>query len=270
MAIRRSKIHAQYTVISNETLNSGLSFPALGLLAHLLSKPENWTVSVGALVRLVERSERPTGRDGVYALLRELIAAGYVTREQIRDDSGRMGKTDYVVYDMPQAHQEHTLPCADEADTDDRHTPEPHEADPYADETTQQSNYNNKILIHTKPQPPAERECDTDAFEGFWSAYPRKVGKAAARKAWTVALKGGATPAVIAAGLNACNDIWPGRSSPEARFIPYPATWLNQGRWQDDPQSGAATSRGSAPMTTQEKNMRDLMEHMQRRNGGRS
>lgn len=74
-------------------------------------------------------------------------------------------------------------------------------------------------------------------FEDFWSAYPRKVGKDAARKAW-VAAKKRAPVAQIAAGLNTAR--WP--SDPQ--FIPHPATWLNQGRWQDSPTAAAPEPEG--------------------------
>lgn len=74
-----------------------------------------------------------------------------------------------------------------------------------------------------------------DAFETFWQVFPRKVGKAAARKAWAVALRK-ASVAEIAAGLNA--QVASGALD-AGGFTPHPATWLNQGRWQDDPHAGA-------------------------------
>jgi hypothetical protein len=71
-----------------------------------------------------------------------------------------------------------------------------------------------------------------EAFDDFWAAYPRKVGKEAARKAWLSAIKRHA-PADIATGLN--RQVW----NADPQFIPHPATWLNQGRWQDDPGASA-------------------------------
>lgn len=65
-------------------------------------------------------------------------------------------------------------------------------------------------------------------FEGFWSAYPRRIGKAAARRAWEKAMKV-TTPEVIGAALRAAE--WP----EDPQYIPHPATWLNQGRWDDQP-----------------------------------
>jgi len=63
-------------------------------------------------------------------------------------------------------------------------------------------------------------------FEAFWEAYPRKVGKGAARKAYGQAVKK-TPPASILTALAGFD--W----SPDPKFIPYPATWLNQERWLD-------------------------------------
>ena len=70
-------------------------------------------------------------------------------------------------------------------------------------------------------------------FADFWTAYPRKVGRGAAEKAFAAAIAKGATVAAIAAGLN--RQQWPA----DPQFIPHPSTWLNQGRWQDDPTAAA-------------------------------
>ena len=68
------------------------------------------------------------------------------------------------------------------------------------------------------------------AFEAFWLAYPRKVGKTAARKAWKSAVRVNSAT-FIAAGLQAQ---LPKLLTSEERFRPHPATWLNEGRWEDE------------------------------------
>lgn len=76
-----------------------------------------------------------------------------------------------------------------------------------------------------------------DRFEEFWKLYPRKVGKGAARKAWTK-LKPG--PGLCERILEAveCQRDWPQWRKDGGQFIPHPATWLHQERWQD--QGGEA------------------------------
>jgi hypothetical protein len=69
---------------------------------------------------------------------------------------------------------------------------------------------------------------EVEGFEAFWSHYPRKTGKGAARKAFEVACRK-ADPLVlhVAAGRFAA-------TRPDPKFTPHPATWLNQERWLDE------------------------------------
>lgn len=84
-----------------------------------------------------------------------------------------------------------------------------------------------------------EEENTARAFESFWSAYPRKVGKDAAFKAFSKrrpddALLGEMLAAIAAQGLvDRCRK-------GEDRFVPHPSTWLNEGRWTDEPSGQAA------------------------------
>lgn len=71
-------------------------------------------------------------------------------------------------------------------------------------------------------------------FLAFWESYPRKVGKAAALKVWGK-LNGHSVP--IDQMLKAVQQqkAWPQWQEDGGRFIPHPATWLNEGRWEDKP-----------------------------------
>ena len=70
---------------------------------------------------------------------------------------------------------------------------------------------------------------DDDAFDEFWKHYPRKVGKKAARKKFSIAIRD-ADPSTIISALKA----YPFDTRDGLRYVPHPATWLNQGRWEDD------------------------------------
>jgi len=86
-----------------------------------------------------------------------------------------------------------------------------------------------------------EEETDTparDAFAEFWPIYPRKVGKRAAAKAFTAAVKR-APAEVILAGVRRYAD---DPNLPPEQFIPHPATWLQADRW-DDPAEPARAGR---------------------------
>lgn len=92
-------------------------------------------------------------------------------------------------------------------------------------------------------QPPANSEArsarvffrpgfrkDTDSFERFWGAYPRRVGKDAAWKVWALLRPSGDVLEAILAALETQKRGWT-----DPQFIPHPRTWLSQGRWKDDP-----------------------------------
>jgi hypothetical protein len=86
----------------------------------------------------------------------------------------------------------------------------------------------NKSLRNRAIDPYAE-----PGFEDFWEAYPRKIAKGAAAKAWPAALRRcGGDPALIIKGAEA---YWR-QTGREDRFTAYPATWLNADRWLDEPE----------------------------------
>ncbi len=65
-------------------------------------------------------------------------------------------------------------------------------------------------------------------FNEFWTQYPKKVAKKTALKAYEKALKS-ASHEEIMTGL--------AKYKPDPKYICNPATWLNQGRWEDEPTS---------------------------------
>lgn len=75
-------------------------------------------------------------------------------------------------------------------------------------------------------------------FLDFYAAYPRHVGKEAARRAFEKAVKAGtpATDIVESARRYAAATAAAGT---ETRYVAHPATWLNAGRWSDDMQDAA-------------------------------
>lgn len=66
----------------------------------------------------------------------------------------------------------------------------------------------------------------------FWPKYPRRVAKKAALKAYFKA-RAEASCEKITAGLARAKLGWAQRQT-EIQFIPHPATWLNQGRYDDE------------------------------------
>jgi hypothetical protein len=73
-------------------------------------------------------------------------------------------------------------------------------------------------------------------FAEFWALYPRKVGKEAARKAWRSINPTTALHAKILTTIKTAKNCGQWQRD-NGRYIPNPATWLNQGRWDDEIQT---------------------------------
>lgn len=82
----------------------------------------------------------------------------------------------------------------------------------------------------TKPNP--TRVADA-TFDHFWNQYPKKKAKPDAKKAWDKLRPGDELLRKILDGLEhqkGCED-W---TKDNGKFIPYPASWLNGRRWEDE------------------------------------
>ncbi len=87
--------------------------------------------------------------------------------------------------------------------------------------------------LSSPDSPDLKSKSQTDDFEQFWLAYPKKVGKKAARVAWRNASDRPGLPSILeAVSLARRSQQW---MKENGQFIPHPATWLNQGRWSDQP-----------------------------------
>ena len=89
-------------------------------------------------------------------------------------------------------------------------------------------------LTRTTELEPIELEPHNDivqAFNEFWEIYPRKQGKGKAKEAFIKATKVAHVDEVVAGAERYAAD----RNLPDPKFVPLPATWLNQERWDDGP-----------------------------------
>lgn len=82
-------------------------------------------------------------------------------------------------------------------------------------------------------------------FGEFWSEYPRKVGKALAETAYKKKAVNAETEQAILDGLRRYNQLqWSKWTGEQRQYIPYPASWLNAGRWADTvEQSGKSVPK---------------------------
>lgn len=77
------------------------------------------------------------------------------------------------------------------------------------------------------PTPPTPQ-----GFGEFWQAYPKKVGKQSALKSFANAMKTTDLQTILAAIERQKRSRQWNRDG--GQYIPYPATWLNQERWEDE------------------------------------
>ena len=95
------------------------------------------------------------------------------------------------------------------------------------DDIVMTSNGYQVVIPETERETEAYTETETDSFTEFWSKYPKKVGKDKALSAWKKK-----SPKL--------NDVlfaltWQIESQQwQKGYIPNPATYLNEGRWQDE------------------------------------
>ena len=93
------------------------------------------------------------------------------------------------------------------------------------------TNHQSPEEDHT-PKPPAA--APPDGFSTFWDVYPRKKAKADAQKAWRRLAPDSELQARIQAAvrLQAGSQAW---QKDGGQFVPYPASWLRAGQWDDEP-----------------------------------
>lgn len=99
--------------------------------------------------------------------------------------------------------------------------------------SNQNQNQNHKKESPLTPKGAREGEGLVEKqFEAFWSAYPKKRAKGDAKKAFLKALKR-ASVHDIARGLKR-DKVSADWVKDGGQFIPYPASWLNASRWEDE------------------------------------
>ncbi len=109
------------------------------------------------------------------------------------------------------------------------------DATPRVDGTREPRYQNARTKIELNNQPQL-----INTFEDFWKIYPRKVARNAAQKIWNRMPGHDRDKALIAVlHFKDCFDqaLALGADKDEVKqFTPHPATWLNQGRFDDDPE----------------------------------
>jgi len=228
----------RFTQVDQATVNDQtLSFRARGVLVWLLDKPDDWRCDSLAITRAGTE-----GRDAIRAALNELEEHGYLVRNRFRDaETGQWGY-EAVVFETPQSN-----PLGRTCTTLPKDG-SPGVGEPGAGFPGDKNKDYEQELIPTPVVPtggtvalvamPLAALARGDGFDEFWSAYPWRVGKVAAKRAWERSKKSRPELSVVLAAVATY------RESDQVRrgYVAHPATWLNQGRWDDE--SGPARTTG--------------------------
>ena len=228
-----------FTVLPNRTLRDNrLSLKTRAILAIMFSLPEDWDYTAAGLSAICG-----AGRDAVRSALRELEEYGYLTRVQRHDASGHFSRNEYIVTDEPASEADAPwtgFPATVEPSAGEPSSGEPSPDEPMTENPTQQ----NKDCTNT-PYSPPRGDVDWELFEQFWSAYPRKQNKERARRAWKKLRPDMALCQAMSDALERDKRSEQWRKN-NGEFIPYPSSWLNGRRWEDEGPPG--TEDRSSPL----------------------
>lgn len=158
--------------------NRQLSFEARGVLWYLLSKPDDWELQPKDL------EQKGCGRDKVYRILKELIEAGHLVREEIRNSKGKITGYVYQVYEISILTENPQNPLPEK----------PYTAQPYTgnQDITDKRKNNELENQQNKDIAPSGAKSFTDLIKAFLdeskavvvNAYGNKTIRAQAKALW--------------------------------------------------------------------------------------
>lgn len=239
MGITRSRlsIDEHFTAVPNEwARDARLSRRARGLLLEVMSHSVGWHVTIRSLAAAGKE-----GKDAIQSALTELVEHGYVRRSQNRA-AGKFAEIEYELCDPPTVSGFSGSGSTVSGSTG-------------SGESATKKNISSEDHLEEGmfglDEPGIEQP--TATFAEFYLAYPRKVGKESARRAFERAAKS-TDPTLIVEGARrfAADPNLP----QDKKFIPHPASWLNAGRWDDEPLPGDATA-GEVPAADEFTRRRD-------------
>ena len=226
--VRRKKL--PYTNVQNHLIwDKNLRPQTKWLLIAMLSLPEDWDYSIRGL-----SAKTGLAKETISKMLGELEQAGYLRRKpQSHGEGGKFAGAEYILTDVPGEFGEPEIPPQGSV-------PQPCPSLPCTAEpctvNSPQQNKDKQTKEIIPPIVPHEGDgspSSDELFERFWRAYPYKKAKEKARRAWKRLKPDISLCRVMSDALeiDKQSDAW---QRENGRFIPYPATWLNGRRWEDE------------------------------------
>lgn len=211
-------VKSGFTVLPNEVVRDDtLTLEAFGLLAKMLSLPDDWDYSIGGLASICG-----CGRDKIRSALNCIEKAGYMLREQGHGEGGKFVNT-YVIFDVPDKHRvglsDTVQPCREIRQNK------------YKDNTSK------TIYPPKAPQggrcakePKKKADWKPKRFEGLWQFYPhdKRGNRQKAIAAWDKLKPDDALIAEMGRSLELLlATLWSEVGTPHV------STFLNGCRWED-------------------------------------
>ena len=150
--VQHGKDNPYFMMRRRTAQDSCLSFDARGVMAYLLSKPDNWEVNREDLM-----NEGRIGKDRLKRITDELKEAGYLTVEIEHGEKGKFSGTSYTVYEAPRNQENYP-------DADNPYTVQP-DADNPPHIYNRSSHNTDKNIGATSAPPPDEVQDDPTARE---------------------------------------------------------------------------------------------------------
>ena len=108
MIIRIERKKHGFSIIANEPLrDKRLSYRARGVLAYLLTRPDNWEVKMEEVT-----ANGTEGRDAIRKVMRELEHFGYASLEPCRGKGGKVVGRSWVVKETPNTTESLKIPTS--------------------------------------------------------------------------------------------------------------------------------------------------------------
>lgn len=251
--IRRGVRNARYTPVPNIVFEDDrLSMEARWLLGYLLSKPDNWIVVIGDIIK-----KGKCGRDKARKMIAELVEFGYAEREQSRED-GKFGASMLVIFDEPRApvSADQTGEGESVAFLPQTEMPAPAKPAPVLPSPAKSAHSNNSNLENTDYQ--QERDARDEgseekpeaverAFRRWYAKWPTrdKDSEYAGRKAWQKL-----SPEQRAACI-AKSPTYIERAEKAKISVPWAGAFLTGRDWEklEDPKSDVALPVVHGPYT---------------------
>lgn len=228
-------------IMANERLAelpaiSRLLFIYLWMLADRDGRLEDRPKRIAALALPYDREV------DVDDLLTQLAGAGFIVRYTV-EELALIQISNFSKHQTPHVREAASeLPCIEQgtAKVVTKHCLGSAEASPRSPDSL----IPDSLIPDTSACSPSASESAEDGFAEFWSAYPKKVAKPQALKAWKKIKPAGQQLADLIAALEKqkASADW---LKDGGQFIPHPASWINGRRWEDE--APPAADKTAAP-----------------------